>query len=80
MVSDLDKNFVGWTDLAKKARTGGFAYPYSPPSFPNSPVFLPPQKPTKADMTFYLNLVHFTTVKIFYKHALLLALPLYKLI
>ena len=71
MVSDLDKNFVGWTELAKKARTGGFAYPYSPPSF---------QKPTKDALTFYLNLVHFTTVKIFYKHALLLALPLYKLI
>ena len=33
MVSDLNKNFGGWTDLGqKKARIGGFAYPYSPPS------------------------------------------------
>ena len=30
VVSDfLDKNFGGWTGLAKKARTSGFAYPYS---------------------------------------------------
>ena len=32
-VSDLNKNFGGSTDLTKKkARIGGFAYPYSPPS------------------------------------------------
>ena len=33
MVSDLNKNFGGSTDLAKKkkARIGGFAYSYSPP-------------------------------------------------
>ena len=34
MVLDLDKNIVEPTDLAlKKARIGGFAYLYSPPSF-----------------------------------------------
>ena len=33
VVLDLNKNFGGTTDLAKKkAQVGGFAYPYSPPS------------------------------------------------
>ena len=32
MVSDLNKNFGGSTGLAEKARIGGFASPYSPPS------------------------------------------------
>ena len=33
VVSDFNKHFGGSTDLAKKkARIGGFAYPYSPPS------------------------------------------------
>ena len=31
MVSDLNENFGGSTNLAKKARIGRFAYPYSPP-------------------------------------------------
>jgi len=34
VVSDLNKNIGRSTDLAKKkAQIGGFAYPYSPPSF-----------------------------------------------
>ena len=32
VVSDLNKNFVGSTNLAKKAQIGGLAYSYSPPS------------------------------------------------
>ena len=32
MVSDLNKNFGRSTGLAEKARIGGFASPYSPPS------------------------------------------------
>ena len=41
MVSDLNKNFGGSTVLAKKkARIGGFAYPYSPLSF-NNIIFCP---------------------------------------
>ena len=32
MVSDLNKNFGGSKDLAEKARIGGLASPYLPPS------------------------------------------------